>query len=113
MSELSHVGDDIVQGFNYFLMLDAVFNDDEDGVITCNGTNDFGNIAAVNIPSNRTGIARACLYDAHVTRKIDADKPWHLHHFFDVAWRGYTFVHRVVGQNIDITAAHRGSLGHL
>ena len=40
MSELSHIGDDVIQGLYYLLMLDAFFEHNENGVITCNGAND-------------------------------------------------------------------------
>jgi len=113
MRELSHAGDDVIQGFYHFLMLDAFLDNDEDRVIASYGTNDFRNIAAVNVPGNGTGIAGARLDDAYVAGEIDADKPWHLHHLFDVAWRGDAFVHRVVGQDINVVPGHRGGLGHL
>ena len=112
MGELSHVGDDGIQGFNHFLMPDAFLDDDEDGVIAGNGTDDFRNVAAVNVPGNGAGIARARLDDTHVARKVDTDEPWYLHHLFNVAWCGYTLVHRVVGQNIDVAAAHSGCFGY-
>ena len=113
MGELSQVGDDGIHGFDHFLMPDAFLDDDEDGVIAGNGTDDFRNVAAVNVPGNGTGIAWPCLDDAHVAGKIDTDKPGYLHHLFNIAWRGYTFVHRVVGQYVDVVATHGGGLGHL
>ena len=102
-----------MEGFNHFLVSDAFLDNDEDGVIASNGANDFGNVAAVNVPGDGTGIAWPRLDDTHIAREVDTDKSWYLHHLPNIARRGYTFVHRVVGQHINVVAAHRGCFGHL
>lgn len=70
MRELSHAGNDVVQGLYHFLMLDPFLDHDEDGVITSNGTNDFWNIAAVNVPGNGTGIAGRVLMTPMLPEKL-------------------------------------------
>ena len=110
---LSHIWYNVAQGFDYFLMPDTLFDHDEDRVVASDGANDLGYVAVVDVPGDAAGIAGTGLDDTHVPGEVDADEAWHLHHLTDVARCTDSFVHRIVGQHIDVIPAHRGSLGDL
>ena len=68
-------------------MPDAFLDDDEDGVIAGNRTENLGQIAVVDVPGNTAGIARARLDDADVPGEVDADESRHLHHLPDTVFQ--------------------------
>ena len=70
---LSHA-DDIAQLHEDIVMAVFLLDDYEDSVVARHSSQHARQIAAVNVVGNTAGIARACLDDAYVGRKVDGNK---------------------------------------
>ena len=54
----------------------SLFLDEEDGVISCDGSQNLGDVAVVNVVGNAAGISGARAYHAEVAREVDALETW-------------------------------------